>query len=95
MKFLKEFGISDDVIENMKERYDSSLIDLFICDEYNASEVIEYFQSIGIEVIDKLLLTRIEIFSIDVEDIKESFNRFNVEELVNKINMDISYINCL
>ena len=95
MEFLKEYGIDDKTINGMIESYDPILIDVFLCDERNVRKVIEYFQTIGINVVDQLLLHRIEIFSIDIDKIKKSIEKFDLEELVKNINLDFNEINCL
>ena len=95
MDFLKEYGIKDEVINQMLKSYDQVLIDVFLFDEANVRKVIEYFQVLGIKVIDDLLLYRIEIFSIDVEKLKKSISRFDQQELIRRINEDYNTINCL
>lgn len=95
MEFLKDYGISDSIIEKMIDKYDDSLLSLFISEEYNVGVVIEYLRAIGVNVIDELLLNRIELFYIDVIKIKKSFDRFETDKLVDSINKDISYIDYL
>lgn len=95
MDFLKEYGIKNEVIDKMLNSYDPVLIDVFLFDEGNVRKVIEYFQSLGIKVIDDLLLYRIEIFSIDVEKLKQSIARFDQQELIRRINENYNTINCL
>lgn len=95
MEFLKEYGINDSVIDEMIDKYDDSLLSLFMSEEYNVGLVIEYLKSIGVCVIDELLLNRIELFYIDVIKIKKSFDRFETKKLVDNINKDISYIDFL
>jgi len=95
MNFLKEYGISDSVIDSMIDKYDDSLLSLFMSEEYNVGLVIDYLRTIGVKVVDDLLVNRIELFYIDVMKIKRSFDKFETEKLVESINRDISYIDYL
>ena len=95
MDFLQEYGISDSVIDSMIDKYDDSLLSLLMSEEYNVGLVIDYLRSIGVKVIDELLMNRIELFYIDVIKIKRSFDKFETDKLVESINKDISYIDYL
>jgi hypothetical protein len=43
-------------------------------------------------VIDELLLTRIEIFTKDINEVKDAFLKHNIKEIVKEINEDITTI---
>lgn len=95
MDFLKEYGISDSVIDSMIDKYDDSVLSLLMSEEYNVGLVIDYLKTIGVSVIDELLINRVELFYIDVMKIKRSFDKFETDKLVESINKDISYIDYL
>ena len=95
MNFLREYDITDEVIEQIRENNDSSIIQSVIYNEQNVGKIINYFKEINIEVIDELLISRLELFTIDVSKIKSEINKYNVEILVNLINEDINSINFL
>ena len=65
----------------------------FLCNKDNASKIIEYFKSIGIEKIDELLINKIEIFLVDYDSSIKSFNNYDISTLVQLINEDINAIN--
>ncbi len=92
MDFLLEEGFKEEIIKKMKQRYDSSVLDLFLLEQENVLDVIHYFQRIGIRVIDELLLTRIEIFTKDINEVKDAFLKHNIKEIVKEINEDITTI---
>ena len=92
MDFLLEEGFQDDFIKKMRQRYDASVLDLFCLEQENVLDVIHYFQKIGIHVIDELLLTRIEVFTKDINEVKDAFLKYNIKELVGQINQDITTI---
>ena len=92
MKFLLDCGFSEDLIDKMRERYDESTIDIFKLESDNVINVIDYFKEIGLECIDELLLFRIEVFTKDIEFVKETFNNHDVSVIVKDINDDITNI---
>ena len=93
MNFLREYDITDEVIEQIRENNDSSVIQSVIYNEQNVGKIINYFKEINIEVIDELLISRPELFTVDISKIKSEINKYNVEILVNLINEDINSIN--
>lgn len=93
MNFLREYDITDEVIEQIRTNNDSSIIQSLIYNEQNVGKIINYFKEINIEVIDELLISRPELFTIDLSKIKREINKYNVEILVNLINEDINSIN--
>ena len=56
-------------------------------------EVIQYLKSIHIEVLDDLLINRLELFLIPKDVIQERFEKYNIQVLVDLINEDISVLN--
>ena len=95
MDFLLEEGFKPDLIKQMRQRYDSSVLDLFVLEQENVCDVIHYFQRIGIQPIHELLLTRIEVFTKDLNDVKDAFLKHNIKQVVEEINQDISTIDYL
>ena len=93
MKFLLEYGISKETIEELQETQEDSTIFYFLCSKENVKEVMEYLKSIHVEVIDKLLINRLELFFLPVDKIKESFEAYNIEVLVQLMNEDINVLN--
>ena len=95
MNFLKELGIDDITIQKIKENNLPNVIRQFINDRENAKMIIKYFQEKGIQVLDDLLIRRLEIFSIDYNRLKKAFDNYNQSVLVALVNEDISAINFL
>lgn len=93
MNFLLDYGIDKNTIQKIKENNESSTIFYFLTLKENVKEVINYLKSIKVEVIDILLVNRIELFLLPVESIKERFENYNVEILVQLMNEDINVLN--
>lgn len=89
MDFLLDEGFSKEVINELINKYDESIIDQFILDSYNVVEVINYMREIGIKKIDQLLLTHIGVFLKDIDRVKAAFNKHDINEIVKDINDDI------
>lgn len=92
MDFLLEEGFSEELIQKIKRNYDESAIDIFRLEQENVVDVIHYFQKIGIKKIDLLLQTRLELFTKDINEIKDVFLKYNIKELVDGINNDITLV---
>lgn len=95
MQKLLDLGISDEVIKMIRDNNDSALFFNFICSLDNAILNIEYFRSIGIEVVDSLLINRLEIFLVENDKIRETFDNYDVLILAKLINEDINAVNLL
>ena len=95
MDFLLEEGFGEDIIHKMLNKYDESAIDIFRIEQENVCDVIHFFQKIGINHIDLLLLSHIELFTKDIEEVKETFQKYDLKTIVNEINKDITVIDYL
>ncbi|MDD5888760.1 MAG: hypothetical protein PUC82_04655 [bacterium] len=95
MDFLKDFGITDEIIYRIEMANDRALVFSFICAKDKVCKNIEYFRSIGIEVIELLLIYRLELFLNDLDKIKSSFANYDIKTLVQLINEDINAVNLL
>lgn len=93
MGFLLEYGISEDTITKIKENNEQSTCFYCMLKESNVRKVIDYLLSIKVEVLDSLLINRLELFFIPEEEIKHRFETYNIEVLVQLINEDINVLN--
>jgi hypothetical protein len=91
MNYLDKYNFSKKFYNDLVNTYDQSIIDIFRFNE-DLSLIIDYFLEIGIKDIEGLILYKIEIFTNDIDTVKDAFNKFNIEELVKEINEDISFI---
>ena len=89
MDFLLDEGFTKEFISELSNKYDEGIIDQFILDSYNVIEVINYMKEIGIKRIDELLLTHIGVFLKDIDRVKRSFNKHDINEIVKEINEDV------
>ena len=89
MQFLLEKGFTQELIDKLTLKYDEGILDVFQIEKRNVMDVIDFFRQIGIENIEELMLFRIELFTKDVDEVKEIFDDEHVQEMVQEINEDI------
>lgn len=93
--FLKDAGISNNVlVEMIKNNTETSIFDLS-CNDEDAIEIIKYMRNIGITNIDELLIYRIDIFFLTFEQFIKRLSKFNIPALVNHINNDYANIDII
>ncbi len=92
MSYLMDLGFSETFIDDIRKTYDENVIDLIKLEDYNITEIVKYLREIGIKYVEDLFLSYIELFLRDVDEVKEAFNKHNIDEIVNKINEDITNI---
>ena len=95
MDYLKELGINEITIEKIKKNNLPNVVRQFINDRENATKIIKYMQDNKIDVLDDLLIRRLEVFSIDYDRLKKAFEKLNKKVLVALISEDISAIDFL
>lgn len=93
MNFLLEYGIKKETIEKIKEIKDDSEVFYCLTQKDNVTKVINYLRSINVKNIDDILLNRLELFYVPVNKIKESFEKYNINVLVQLLNEDINILN--
>lgn len=95
MDFLKDLGLTDDVIYQMKINNNQAVLFNLICARNFVKDNIDYFNGIGIDVVDLLLIYRPEIFINDPALVKKAFEGYDLNKIVELINNDINAINLL
>lgn len=91
--YLKEYGITDETIEELPKLYYEELIDSLSINQFAVRKVIEYLRDLGIKDFNKLILFNLPVFLANCSYIKECFEKVNnLEETIKKINEDNMYI---
>lgn len=89
MEFLKEYNFTDDEIMEIENNNHNMVVDYFIHNKENVISVIDYFKNIGIVLNKDMFKYRLDIFSRNIDSIREVISMYNVEVLVKLINDDI------
>ena len=91
--FLVVAGISIDTINEIKK--DNNLLFGLTSNKDEVIAICNYLRRIGIRDIDSLLLNKPNMFLETESSVSYYFSKFNIEEIVNKINEDIENIDLL
>ena len=90
MEFLKDYNFTDnDIMEIMNSNHEA-MVDYFIHNKDNVIQVINYFIEIGVLLNKDMFKYRLDIFSRDIDNIKDNIAMYNVSILVELINDDIT-----
>lgn len=92
MEFLLNCGITEETLRKIKINNSEQILKDA---EWNADRVIssiKYLEEIGLENIDKLLINRFDIALRGEASLRETFEKVDVEKLVDMINSDIKYV---
>lgn len=97
MDFLKKYNISDDDINIIVNNNYDSIINTIIYNKNSVCEVIDYLLSIGIEddTLAQMLSDRLDLFMKSVDEVRDSFEMYNIENIVTIVNDDIANLKFL
>lgn len=71
MNFLKIYNLSDEDINELIKKYDSSLLEMVLYDQKNTIDVIAILNKYGVSIIYDLLMNYLEIFTLSPIFIEE------------------------
>lgn len=90
MDFLKEYNFTDSDILEIMESNHKAMIDYFIHNKDNVIQVINYFREIGVILNRDMFKYRLDVFSREIDTIKDNIAMYNVNIFVKLINDDIT-----
>ena len=94
MDFLKQLGYTEQDINDFKDyNYDYTL-DNIIINKEKVEDIIEYLLSIGIErnTIKEIFMYQVGLFFKSKEEIKASFDEYEIDSIVKSLNYDVNNI---
>ena len=91
MKFLVE-EFNQELEDSLRLKYEESILEVFELNKDNVLKVIDYLKDIGVNNIEELILYKLEFFTKDIDVIIKRFNEYNIGEVVDSINEDITNI---
>ena len=80
MNYLEKYGFNDDDFNYLKKHYNNKILSNIIYKQENIEKVIEELNNKDFDI-KYLLLNRMDIFFIDIDDFKNKLNKYNKEEL--------------
>lgn len=90
MEFLRDYDFTDNDILEIVNSNHKSMIDYFVHNKDNVIQVINYFREIGVLLNKDMFKYRLDIFSRDINNIKDNVAMYNVSIFVELINDDIT-----
>lgn len=90
MEFLREYNFTDNDIMEIINSNHKAMVDYFVHNKDNVIQVINYFIEIGVLLNKDMFKYRLDIFSRDIDNIKDNIAMYNVSILVELINDDIT-----
>ena len=87
---LNRCGISSKTVEELYKKYEDSVLNNISCNEEECVKIIEILRRIGIEsnIIEQLLISRIDLFFITCNEFVEKVKKVGMTNFVQMINQD-------
>lgn len=94
MDFLKQLGYTEQDINDIKDYNYDYILDNIIINKEKVEDIIEYLLSIGIErnTIKEIFMYQVGLFFKSKEEIKTSFDEYEIDSIVKSLNYDVNNI---
>lgn len=94
MDFLKQLGYTEQDINDIKDYNYDYILDNIIINKEKVEDIIEYLLSIGIErnTIKEIFMYQVGLFFKAKEEIKTSFDEYEIDSIVKSLNYDVNNI---
>jgi hypothetical protein len=93
--FLKLCGITDVVIQEIKNVNSSANVYNLSCNQDEVIKIITYLQSLNVKCIDKLLIYKIDKFFVSFDKFYNLFEKSNINSFIELLNNDFELIDNL
>ena len=80
--FLKDYGISEMVINQIEDINVYENLYNFNCNQDNVIEIINYLRELNFEYIDDLLVNKLDLFFMTISEFKNKYNQDNLSSLM-------------
>ena len=80
--FLKDYGISEMVINQIEDINVYENLYNFNCNQDNVIEIINYLRELNFEYIDDLLVNKLDLFFMTISEFKNKYNQDNLSNLM-------------
>ncbi len=94
MEFLKQLGYTDLDIKDIKDYNYDYIEECIEINQEKVIDIIEYLLSIGIEknTIKELFMYQVGIFFKTRDEIKSSFDEYEIDSIVKSLNYDVNNV---
>ena len=95
MEYLENLGISNEMIDELKDNTPEKLLNLLETNEKLVSANINYLRELGIEKYPEILVRYPDMFLMDNSNFTEIFAKYEVADLIDKINKNVGIVEFL
>ncbi len=97
MRFLLEYGLTNDEIEEIKNNNQESIIKNIDINKDNVIRVINYLKEIGVNsnVIKDLFVYQIGMFFRTKEEIQGVFDEYEMDSILKSMNYDVNTVDLI
>lgn len=94
MEFLKSVGFLENDIEEINDNISGNVLENLKLNQENVLEIISYLKTIGIlnSTIKEIFIYQVGLFFKTRDEIKKSFDEYELSSIVNSINYDVNNI---
>ena len=95
MDYLEKLGISNEMVDELKDNTPDRLIKLLEDNEKLVSANINYLKDLGIEKYPEILVRFPDMFLMDNSNFIDVFAKYEVNDLIDKINKNVGIVEFL
>lgn len=95
MNYLIKYGLVTDDLINICKSYDLSIINSIIYKKKNVIKILDYLKENNFINIKDLIINRLDIFLVDYNQFKLTFEKYNSNNLIKYLNQDFSIFDIL
>ncbi len=95
MEYLENLGISNEMIDKLKDSTPEKLLELLETNKKLVSANVNYLKDLGIDKYPEILVRYPDMFLMDNSNFKDIFAKYEVSDLIEKINKNVGIVEFL
>ena len=95
MEYLENLGISNEFIEELRESTPNQLLEMLEHNKKLVSANIQFLKDLGIDKYPEILIRYPDMFLMDNSNFKDVFAKYEVDDLIEKINKNVGIVEYL
>ena len=95
MNYLEELGVSNEMIDELNDNTPDKLLDLLKDNQKLVTANINYLKELGIEKYPEILVRFPDMFLMDNSNFKDVFAKYELNDLIEKINKNVGIVEFL
>ena len=95
MEYLEDLGINSEMIDELKDNTPEKLLELLEANKKLVSANVNYLKDLGIDKYPEILVRYPDMFLMDNSNFKDVFAKYEVNDLIEKINKNVGIVEFL